>query len=201
MTQTQTSPRRGFTLIELMVVIAIIGVLATTVLAAVQDTRVKARDARNLQEARQLAIAIELYRNQNGGYPCSGNAGMNCLPTVNNGAQLAFLKRGSSNPTYNAAEDTLRTQLNFQPAPSGIGTGGGGVTLVYQVRHSGVPTNRADRSAYTILVGSEDPSKYTLTSQSSLISYCKISKGTPDTVSVMGTTNFSSIVNCPTNQD
>ncbi len=66
---------RGFTLIELLVVIAIIGVLASTVLAAVGQSRVAARDAKRMQEAKQLQNALELYRNANGGsYPCAENA-------------------------------------------------------------------------------------------------------------------------------
>lgn len=60
---------RGFTLIELLVVIAIIGLLSSVVMSSLNSARAKARDARRLAEIRQVAIALELYRNTNGDYP------------------------------------------------------------------------------------------------------------------------------------
>ena len=51
----------GFTLIELMVVISIIGVLTGIVLVSMNDTRALARDARRKSDLGQIATAIELY--------------------------------------------------------------------------------------------------------------------------------------------
>lgn len=59
---------RGFTLIELMVVIAIIGLLSSAVLAAMRDARFKAADASVLQEATQLRSIMELERTNSGNY-------------------------------------------------------------------------------------------------------------------------------------
>ena len=50
--------QRGFTLIELMVVIAIIGLLATIVFASLTSQRGKARDARRITEVRNMFNAI-----------------------------------------------------------------------------------------------------------------------------------------------
>lgn len=66
--------RKGFTLIELLVVIAIIGILATIVLVSLNTARQKARDARRIGDLRQVALALEMYYDENSGYPNSGAA-------------------------------------------------------------------------------------------------------------------------------
>jgi prepilin-type N-terminal cleavage/methylation domain-containing protein len=65
---------KAFTLIELLVVIAVIGLLSTIVIVSMSGTRAKARDARRLQDLRQLQKAVELYYDTYGKYPepCQG---------------------------------------------------------------------------------------------------------------------------------
>lgn len=63
--------QRGFTLIELLVVISIIGLLSSIILASLNTARAKGRDAARISDMRQLRIALELYRNDNGSYPTS----------------------------------------------------------------------------------------------------------------------------------
>ncbi|MBU1255307.1 prepilin-type N-terminal cleavage/methylation domain-containing protein, partial [Patescibacteria group bacterium] len=60
---------RGFTLIELLVVIAIIGILATIVLVSLNTARQKARDVRRISDLRQVALALEMYYDDNSAYP------------------------------------------------------------------------------------------------------------------------------------
>jgi len=66
---------KGFTLIELMVVIAIIGLLSSVILAALNTTRSKGRDAKRVASVKQIQIALELYYDKNGVYPTSGSCG------------------------------------------------------------------------------------------------------------------------------
>ncbi|OGZ33290.1 MAG: hypothetical protein A3I88_02795 [Candidatus Portnoybacteria bacterium RIFCSPLOWO2_12_FULL_39_9] len=63
--------QKGFTLIELLVVIAIIGILATIVLVSLNTARSKARDTRRVSDMRQVALALEMYYDDNTstGYP------------------------------------------------------------------------------------------------------------------------------------
>lgn len=66
---------RGFTLVELMVVVSIIGVLAAIVYANVGAASPKARDAERQADIRNLQTAIEQYKQKNGRYPAMG-----CVP-------------------------------------------------------------------------------------------------------------------------
>ena len=51
----------GFTLIELMVVIAIIGVLSSVIVASTSTTRIIARDSQKIQNVKAIQQALELY--------------------------------------------------------------------------------------------------------------------------------------------
>lgn len=64
---------RGFTLVELLVVLAIIGLLSSIVLTSLNAARVKARDALRKSQTSEFKAALELYYFKNGKYPC-GNA-------------------------------------------------------------------------------------------------------------------------------
>jgi len=62
--------QKGFTLVELLVVVAIIGLLAGIAIVSVNSVRIKARDARRIADIKQIQNALELYNNEKGGlYP------------------------------------------------------------------------------------------------------------------------------------
>lgn len=86
---------KGFTLVELLIVITILGLLASMVLAALQDSREIARDSKRIQEAKQLQNALELYRNANGGvYPCPKN-GVYSVGRTGCGGASVFVNDGN----------------------------------------------------------------------------------------------------------
>lgn len=61
--------KRAFTLIELIVTIAIIGLLTSVVTVSLEKQRVFARDARRIGDVSTISIAVEGYRNAHGSYP------------------------------------------------------------------------------------------------------------------------------------
>ncbi|MFA6495157.1 MAG: type II secretion system protein [Candidatus Paceibacterota bacterium] len=60
--------RRGFTLIEMLVVIAIIGILSSLFLVGFQGYRNSANDAKKISDVHKAQLALEQAYNQNGTY-------------------------------------------------------------------------------------------------------------------------------------
>lgn len=67
--QARSRPRDGFTLVELMVVIALVAVLVGLLLPAVQLARESARRSHCLNNIRQIATAMTLYDSANNALP------------------------------------------------------------------------------------------------------------------------------------
>ena len=69
--------RGGFTLVELLVVVTIIGILAALLVPAIRGAMVHAQEARIALEVSGMAQALERYKDQMGEYPpdFSGNDG------------------------------------------------------------------------------------------------------------------------------
>lgn len=60
---------KGFTLLELLVVVAIIGILAAAIYASFSAPRARSRDAKRVGEIKQLQNALSLYYASNNIFP------------------------------------------------------------------------------------------------------------------------------------
>lgn len=75
----------GFTLIEIMVVIVIIGILASVVVPRVMDNPDKARAAKAKHDIQALESALDVYRLDNFAYPTT-DQGLEALVTKPGGS-------------------------------------------------------------------------------------------------------------------
>lgn len=67
--------KSGFTLIEILVVIAIIGLLAVIVTVVFSGARVRSRDSARLSDVNRIQTALNLYWQATGVYPDEVNPG------------------------------------------------------------------------------------------------------------------------------
>jgi len=71
MTKMKMKSKRAFTLIEMLVVIAIVAILAALLLPALSRGKDSAKSAACKSNLRQLGIAVNLYATETGYYPAS----------------------------------------------------------------------------------------------------------------------------------
>ena len=64
--------KKGFTLVELMVVVTIIALLSAVLFANFGDARMSSRDKARKTELKEMQLSLELYKAQYGRYPAAG---------------------------------------------------------------------------------------------------------------------------------
>ncbi|MBS3903261.1 MAG: type II secretion system protein [Anaplasmataceae bacterium] len=96
--------RKGFTLIEILIVVAIISILAGIVLVGLRPATDQARDVRRAAELKQLQTALQIYYTRWGGFPAvlgdlvTGGAATN-VPVDPSGAPYGYSPSGTGSGT------------------------------------------------------------------------------------------------------
>ncbi len=130
------SNQNGFTLIEIMVVVVILGILASVVVPKIMDNPDKARIVKAKNDVQAMKGALDLYKLDNFNYP-STDQGLQALaqkpsgsPEARNWKQGGYLERlpkdpwGNDyqylNPGVNAEIDVFSYGADGRPSGEGV---------------------------------------------------------------------------------
>jgi general secretion pathway protein G len=129
----------GFTLLELIVVIAIIGILATIAMPALKNVPVRAREAVLKTNLRTMRDVIDQHYGDKGKYPTS----LDALVTE------GYLRRLPTDPITKSSETWVPVYEELDPdkPPAETETSDDGKPGIIDV-HSGAPGNSLDGSPY-----------------------------------------------------
>jgi prepilin-type N-terminal cleavage/methylation domain-containing protein len=94
----------GFTIVELLIVVVVIGILAAIVIVAYNGVTQSARDAKRSADLNNIMKALELYHIDHGGYPtCGGSPGTNTAPYAFSASEAEACLADDLVPDYIAA--------------------------------------------------------------------------------------------------
>ncbi len=108
---TLKNKRSGFTIVELLIVIVVIGILAGLVIVTFNGIQQKGRNTERTTDIKAIEAQIEAYNSQNGRYPTLANLNDNDGDTSWVGQNLKGLKR-------EALRDPKQTGYTMAGAPA-----------------------------------------------------------------------------------
>jgi prepilin-type N-terminal cleavage/methylation domain-containing protein len=149
MTNNYYKNRKGFTLVELLVVISILGILATIGLVAFSSAQARGRDTQRKSDLKQISTALELYYSDYQVYPASSNDGeiMGCPSAV---IPKACVWGGSG--TTSEFTDGKTTYFQHLPKDPSAGIG-----YYYRVVDPGSDGTGSKFQIFAYLENSQDP--------------------------------------------
>ncbi|MCD6539821.1 MAG: prepilin-type N-terminal cleavage/methylation domain-containing protein [Candidatus Omnitrophica bacterium] len=124
--------KKGFTLVEIMIVVAIIALLAAIAIPNLLRARLNANDAAAKADLQALVTALESYAAANGVYPTSQDALRNATPPYLNEDMCGKTKHG-----YTFKCNLSAANYTITATPQSCGTSG---TKEYTVKTGNVWT-------------------------------------------------------------
>lgn len=101
--------RAGFTLIEMLIVVAIVGLLSSAVLVGLEDARERARDSRRIADLRAVQNGLEVFYSQNQFYPRDAYDAIDeRLPRDPQGGQYQYIRKSSQSYVAGACLENQR---------------------------------------------------------------------------------------------
>lgn len=113
--------QQGFTLIEMLVVVAVVGLLSSVVVVGLSGAREKARDARRVADVRQIQNELETLYTDTTGYPAAGTGtGQITIPSDPQGNIYLYEKVGNYSYKLGIALEGDGNDNFSSDCPSGI---------------------------------------------------------------------------------
>lgn len=146
--------RKGFTIVELLIVIVVIGILAAITIVGYNGIQTRAENTRTISAVGAYARALQSYAAINGGYPVTGVSVFACFGAPASGkcgnvtdavagACGGNSVAGATSATFDAAIRTVLTSLPA-PSPQSITCG----TRQYQGAHYSATTDKVGYVTY-----------------------------------------------------
>lgn len=110
--------RSGFTLVEIMIVVVIIGLLAALAIPAMQRVRQRAQNSRFVSDLRTFSQAFETYAMENGDWPANVGSGVVPAALTNQISSAAWTSVNSLGGRWNW--DAYRLGIKAGIATTGV---------------------------------------------------------------------------------
>ena len=110
--------KEGFTIVELLIVIVVIGILAAVTMVAFASVQSKGRDSVRLGDMQSIVKALEMHKSYTGAYPVHTSVDNDWETSIEDGGAPAFLEtlRASGAMTGLTPVDPINAVTNMEYA-------------------------------------------------------------------------------------
>jgi len=132
MTSLRKTAAKGFTIVELLIVIVVIGILAALVVVTYSGIQAKARDTERKTDIKALHGQLEAYQAQNGKYPTLANVNDPTFRSTNmKGLDAAALADPKNPASQTLVAAPAANAYAYAVAPAACDNGAGGDCTSY----------------------------------------------------------------------